>query len=154
MIARFVYVISDATQFPNVQAIARSQHAHLKNPRYYDATDPNTLGWYGDGRDHFEHFDERVPGASRASKAQLTQTPAHDLPMPRLVSNESGVFPQPMIDAAGGLVIGDKRWDVSPASYDRLVAIVREVELALRAEARAVLMKQVWEPSESPEDST
>lgn len=144
MIARYVFVLADATQFPEIRKLAEAQHAHLEKPKYHLATAPETLGWYADGRDQFEHYDERVPGGRHQLKTRQTQPPAHRLTFGTQVLHPSGTFYQPSFDAAGGLVIGDKRWDVSPASYDRLLMIVQQVDAALRTDAIPVV-EEHWE---------
>ncbi len=67
---------------------------------------------YREARDHYEHYDERLPGGK------------WDLPKPGDLGNIKG----------SNFTLGGDRWDIGPASLKRLEKIVAELDAAVRAE--------------------
>lgn len=142
MINRYVFVLMDTTKSPAIEAFARRQHAHLKRDRYKDATPKEPLGWYGHGRDHFAHFEERIPGAKWEEKLRVSESDLEEL------GEQSGSSPGPILNLRviagdtflhptlhdGFLLLGKDRWDVSPGSFDQLTRIVDELAAILRQE--------------------
>lgn len=132
MIARFTSLISRSGNFPGIQRLATRHSVETEREQYYRATNPKTLGWYAAGRSHFEHFDERIPEGKNANELLISFPPSGDLPNKNLVIYDGKLFVHPTLDEAGILTIGNKMWDVSPASFSQLESIVGEMEDLVR----------------------
>jgi hypothetical protein len=96
-IAKLTRFIARSTKFRRTGLVLRRYYAELTDRV--------------NGRDHLEHFEERLPGGSRR----------HDLAVPGDLLNMAGYF----------LTYGGRKIDVGPASLLLLRAIVTEFRTAL-----------------------
>ncbi|MCZ6480326.1 MAG: hypothetical protein O6929_07985 [candidate division NC10 bacterium] len=96
-IAKLTRFIAHSTRFRRTGLVLRRYHAELTERI--------------DGRDHLEHFEERLPGGPRR----------HELAIPGDLLNMAGQF----------LTYGGRKIDVGPASVRLLRAIVAEFQAAL-----------------------
>jgi hypothetical protein len=104
-IAKLARFIRDSTKFERIKLVLRCYRVALDE----------RIG----GRDHLEHFEERLPGGSRR----------HELRLPQDLLNMSGDF----------LTYGGRKLDIGPASVRLLTRIVGEFRTALLFDSVEVL---------------
>jgi hypothetical protein len=136
MIGEYFNVLKEHMDSKPVQDFATVQGLPVEKARYKNLNDLYTLGWYTYGRNQLEHYDERIPGHHKDADLTLVGSlpESAGIRYPGLVIQGARIFVQPTLLDDGFLVIGPKRWDVSPASYSRLQEIVAELEVVVRAE--------------------
>lgn len=102
-----------------------------KNDRglYFDqATQSMTLGWYAQGRDHFEHIDERIFGGDKwerlkVDSSKISPRKGHD----GLARPNAHYFPSPHFNGSH-MIVGESTWEITPTSHDHLAGIIRQLQ--------------------------
>lgn len=85
-----------------------------------------TLGWYAQGRDHFEHIDERIYGGRHWEKLRTEPEKIRDLTgQPR--PDDTAYYPSPFFNGTH-MIVGNSRWEITLRAHKRLLAAVEEVE--------------------------
>lgn len=90
------------------------------------ATESFTLGWYAQGRDHFEHIDERIYGGRHWEKLRTDPERIKDLtgrPRPE----DAAYYPSPFFNGTH-MIVGNSKWEITLRAHQRLLAAVRQVE--------------------------
>ncbi len=90
------------------------------------ATESFTLGWYAQGRDHFEHIDERIYGGRHWEKLRTDPERIIDLtgrPRPE----DAAHYPSPFFNGTH-MIVGNSKWEITLGAHKRLLAAVRHVE--------------------------
>ncbi len=90
------------------------------------ATESFTLGWYAQGRDHFEHIDERIYGGRHWEKLRIGPESIKDLtgrPRPE----DAAYYPSPFFNGTH-IIVGNSKWEITLRAHQRLLAAVRTVE--------------------------
>jgi len=92
-----------------------------------NATQSVTLGWYAQGRDHFEHIDERIFGGARWEKLKVDSSRIH----PRkghedLARDDAMYFSPPFFDGTH-MVVGESAWEITPTVHNQLTGLVKQL---------------------------
>lgn len=90
------------------------------------ATESFTLGWYAQGRDHFEHIDERIYGGRHWEKLRTDPERIKDLtgrPRPE----DAAYYPGPFFNGTH-MIVGNSKWEITLQAHKRLLATVQRVE--------------------------
>jgi hypothetical protein len=91
-----------------------------------DATESFTLGWYAQGRDHFEHIDERIFGGRHWEKLQTDPARIEDLtgcPRPE----DAAYYPGPFFNGTH-MIVGNSKWEITLRAHEQLLKAVQKVE--------------------------
>ena len=109
------------------------------------ATESFTLGWYAQGRDHFEHIDERIYGGRYWEKLSTDPERIIDLtgrPRPEDVT----YYPSPFFNGTH-MIVGNSKWEITLRAHRRLLAAVGKVE-----EMGDRLLKKQGDEDKSPKE--
>lgn len=90
------------------------------------ATESFTLGWYTQGRDHFEHIDERIYGGKHWEKLRTDPERIEDLtgrPRPE----NAAYYPGPFFNGTH-MIVGNSTWEISLRAHHRLHTATRKLE--------------------------
>lgn len=96
------------------------------NLYFGDATESFTLGWYAQGRDHFEHIDERIFGGRhweqvRANRERIVNLTGQPTPA------DTTYYPSPFFNGTH-MIVGNNKWEITSRAHNRLRAAVQQVE--------------------------
>lgn len=101
----------------------RENGFRFRTPREVLRKHKKQLAHYSEARHHLEHFPERLPGENRSDwKGDPQRSMTGSVAM--------------VTDGAEFVFLGD-RWDVSPRCAESLTALVEELLLGIREEARS-----------------
>jgi hypothetical protein len=130
IVALNVYRIANAVGGEELKQLLVDQQCPTNqrgNSLYFsDATESFTLGWYAQGRDHFEHIDERIYGGRNWDKLSTDPNRIVDLTgsdRPKDVA----YYPSPFFNGKY-MIVGNSTWEITPHAHDKLRAVVQEVE--------------------------
>lgn len=90
------------------------------------ATESFTLGWYAQGRDHFEHIDERIYGERHWETLRTAPERIKNItgrPRPQDV----GFYPSPFFTGTH-MIVGNSKWEITLRAHQQLLTAVRKVE--------------------------
>ena len=93
---------------------------------FSDAKESITLGWYAQGRDHFEHIDERIYGEKRWKELKSDTDKVVDLterPTPEGVE----YYPSPFFNGTY-MLVGNSKWEITSRAHVQLLEAVDRVE--------------------------
>lgn len=130
IVALNVYRIIRAVSDPELDRFLVEQHCtenKNRNGLYFgNATRSFTLGWYAQGRDDFEHIDERILGGRNWEKVRTGPDKIVDLtgnPKPKDVA----YYPSPFFNGTH-MVVGDRTWEITAHAHNLLNTAVKRVE--------------------------
>lgn len=91
----------------------------------FDKTSPSyTFGWYAQGRDHFEHIDERILGGRNWDKVKIEPSKVSIRPgFEDLYRPDADHYPQPVFSGSH-MNVGNSRWEITIAAHNKLMDAV------------------------------
>jgi hypothetical protein len=121
IVALNAYRIATAIDHEQLHQFIKDQNCSINRTGtglyFGDAVESVTLGWYANGRDQFEHIDERVYGGKHWGKVKTDTERILDLTGQSKENAEH--FPAPFFNGTH-MVVGNSLWEITQRTHRQL----------------------------------